>query len=117
MSLTWSGGRAATELACLALASGAGVPYGFFPNPVSGDSFSVVFDINMDQSRAADVITYLRDGGFLDDRTSSVTVQIVTFNAQLDLFSLVTVKMTFSSPGEIEARVLPSRGCIGGCVP
>lgn len=81
-----------------------GVPFGFFPSPDDPYVFNVCIDINADQSRANATLTYLRDGFFLDAQTKTLTFEIVTYNANLRLFSSISVAMAFSTSGEIQAR-------------
>jgi len=52
------------------------VPFGFFREQGArglvvekGDEFPVVFDVNLNRSRAFDFVTYLRDGSYLDDQS------------------------------------------------
>ncbi|KAK3241418.1 hypothetical protein CYMTET_48806, partial [Cymbomonas tetramitiformis] len=69
-------------------------PYGFFP--YNGE-FYVWFDINLSHGRAQDLIKYLIDGLYIDERTQTVHAQLITYNSQLRLFGNVNVYFQFSS--------------------
>eukprot|EP00897_Mesotaenium_endlicherianum_P007211 jgi/Mesen1/6518/ME000332S05530 len=63
------------------------VPLGFFPRVVSGISkgFSVIFDINLSHEQAIARLRYLEDGFFIDNMTTQVFVQLVTYNGIVHL--------------------------------
>ena len=50
------------------------------------DRFLAFLDSRMTQSAAVDVVSYLRDGGFIDAQTQAVTVEWVTFNNNANIF-------------------------------
>ena len=75
------------------------VPYGFFPN--DGGVFDVVFDTNIVQQRAHDMLTYLQEGFFIDGATTSLTATLVTYNGPLRMFSAASVDMRFLPAGGI----------------
>ena len=45
--------------------------------------FPVVFDINLNVSRAAELLTYLRDGSYLDGHTHMVQFEMLLFNPEV----------------------------------
>ncbi|KAK3242331.1 hypothetical protein CYMTET_47975 [Cymbomonas tetramitiformis] len=55
-------------------------PYGFFPHK---GKFYTWFDINLSNTRAKDLITYLIDGLYIDESTSMLSAQLICYNAQL----------------------------------
>jgi hypothetical protein len=87
-----------------------GVPYGFFVDSGAGDDFGfpgdgqdyrfpIIFDVNTNASRASDMITYLRDGNYLDRQSSSFKMRIITFNPELSLFAYITIETSASTGG------------------
>jgi hypothetical protein len=78
-----------------------GLPYGFhhldMPE-IHYDGYPVFFDVNLQQSRAYDLSTYMRDGGYIDELTAFVTVSLLVYNAELGLFALAEVHMNFATP-------------------
>ena len=89
----------------------SGAPHGFFPhsydgethrakNPAfimtgEGSTFKAFFTERVSSKEAQRLVTYLRDGGFLDAQTSQVIVEAVTFNANLDIFGIYTFTFTW----------------------
>ena len=90
----------ASEIVPAAASAAAGVnvtsratALGFFPyqygrapgaaRPGDVDAFRLYFDGRVTASQAAGMVTYLSDGGFIDDQTRSVAVEWVTFNPSL----------------------------------
>ena len=73
---------------------------GFFPQqyglnqsqlrPGEENFFRLFFDGRITTNQANAMVTYLTDGGFIDDQTSSVTVEFVTFSPTLDKFCYTT---------------------------
>ena len=81
-----------------------GVPYGFFPAPAGSTVFPVYLDVNVDQTRASEVLAYMQDGFFIDGDTQSVAVEFVSFNQALQFFSYTKVTFIFTEAGEIQVR-------------
>ena len=85
-----------------------GLPFGFFsdqgdPEVLSTNSrFPVVFDIDMNRTRAMDLITFLREGGYLDAKSKIIQVKLIMFNAELALYSIVTVRFDRTSTGSVD---------------
>eukprot|EP00854_Cymbomonas_tetramitiformis_P001141 gene1141-1710_t len=67
-------------------------PFGFFPD---GEKFYVWFDANLDASRSQQMITYMKDGLYIDSRTKEVKVQIVTYNGQLQRYGNIEMFFRF----------------------
>ncbi|KAJ1489841.1 hypothetical protein T484DRAFT_1778915, partial [Baffinella frigidus] len=42
-----------------------------------------------------------RDGGFIDDATSDITLEMVTFNAVLNIFSVLEFSFVWKAGGNI----------------
>ncbi len=58
---------------------GTGVPYGFFSYPLDGLplGYPVLFDTHISPFRATELLTYLKDGGYLDSHmTEKMTLQV-----------------------------------------
>ena len=66
------------------------------------DRFLAFLDSRMTQSAAVDVVSYLRDGGFIDAQTQAVTVEWVTFNNNANIFAHVAVEFKWNEGGSIE---------------
>ena len=52
--------------------------------------FRLFFDGRITTNQANSMVTYMIDGGFIDDQTSEVTVEFVTFSPSLNKFSLTS---------------------------
>jgi len=65
------------------------------------DEFLAYFDVRNTRQQAKDMVTYLREGGFIDEYTSSVNVDFVTFNTNLNLFANVGFQFTWDIGGGI----------------
>eukprot|EP00854_Cymbomonas_tetramitiformis_P015579 gene15579-18470_t len=57
--------------------------------------FHVWLDINLNAQRAQDMVKYMEDGLYIDDQTKQVTVQLVTYNAQLHFFANSEINFQF----------------------
>jgi hypothetical protein len=85
-----------------------GLPFGFFPD--QGDPevldttsrFPVVFDIDMNRTRALDVVEYLKEGGYLDSQSQVIQMKLILFNAELKLYSIVTARFDRNPTGSVE---------------
>lgn len=79
------------------------VPFGFFHEPLEGkpDGFPVWFDINLSEDQAQYWHQYLVEGLMLDVLTRELTVEMVTYNAELRMFSSVFVRFRFTDGGSI----------------
>jgi hypothetical protein len=83
------------------------IPYGFFPHQYDGntfmqktssmispedvDSFKLYFDGILTLSQANNMLAYMQQGGFIDNATSSLDIEMITYNPDLNLFSLLVV--------------------------
>ena len=79
------------------------VPFGFFPDELNGKTsgFPVWIDINLSEDQAQYWYTYLEEGLMLDTLTREMTVDLVTYNAELRMFSSVFVRFRFTDGGAI----------------
>jgi hypothetical protein len=84
-------------------------PYGFFPHSYDGqkgrvkpleevfpeiaDYFLLFFDEHITNVRASKMITYLKDGNFIDEQTSEIKVEMSTINARSNI--LCRIVFTF----------------------
>jgi len=80
-----------------------GVPYGFRHKALSGypKGYPVLFDIDFSAKRMEEVVSYMKDGFFLDDFTESVSANLVTYNADLDTYSFMKMGFTLKDTGII----------------
>ncbi|KAH8051514.1 hypothetical protein JL722_10686 [Aureococcus anophagefferens] len=77
----------ATEL------QGSGVPYGFFYDsgcPGARD-FPVVFDTNLNRTRALELFDTLTEGAYFDKQTLDATVQMATVNVETGLLTYIEI--------------------------
>lgn len=63
-------------------------PYGFHPRAMSGFplGFPVIFDNRLSANQSRRLWTVLCDGNYLDQATASVTVRLLTFNAEQQVY-------------------------------
>ena len=82
----------------------SGEPFGFFPHSYDGinrtnkssdlvwspdaNSFKLLFSDRLSGAEANRLITYMQDGGFIDQLTDEVKVEIITLNSNLKMFSI-----------------------------
>ena len=62
------------------------------------DAFKLYFDGILTLDQANSMLTYMQDGGFIDGSTSSITVEMITFNVDLNLFSALSVFFEWEVP-------------------
>ena len=77
-------------------------PYGFFPHrydprtgmdkttelfPEEADNFLLFLDERISGAHAQRMITYINDGNFLDGQTKEISVEMITLNADVRIFS------------------------------
>jgi len=65
------------------------------------DSFKVYFDTQITQSQANTMLDFMKDGGFIDGSTSSIEAQIITYNAELNRFTLLVFTFDWTAGGSI----------------
>ncbi|KAK3237827.1 hypothetical protein CYMTET_52123 [Cymbomonas tetramitiformis] len=75
---------------------GGGTPYGFFPYG-SENHFYIWVDINLSANRSQQLLQYLQDGLYLDANTKALTVQIITYNAELHYFCNTQLDFSFAT--------------------
>jgi len=65
-----------------------GTPFGFHPRAMSGFplGFPVVFDNRLSRNASQRLWTILSDGNFLDEDTATVTVRLLTYNPELQVY-------------------------------
>ncbi|GLC33126.1 hypothetical protein PLESTB_000367500 [Pleodorina starrii] len=89
---------------CAELYNPQKLPYAFHFFPLEGkdDGFPVYFDINLSQEGAQAWYTYINEGLYLDQNTRQMTAELVTYNAQLRIFSYYFIRFFFSDGGSIK---------------
>jgi len=65
------------------------------------DSFKLYFDTQITQSQAHKLLSFMKDGGFIDDSTSSIETQLITYNAELNRFTLLLFTFEWTAGGSI----------------
>jgi hypothetical protein len=84
-----------------------GAPYGFFHEKLTSaydDGFSVFFDVNANEEQARNLLSYMTDGFFVDDKTRAMAVSTVTYNADLGVLSYLHSDFEFHAGGSIVAE-------------
>ncbi|GLI64894.1 hypothetical protein VaNZ11_008286 [Volvox africanus] len=89
---------------CAELYNPQKLPYAFHVFELDGkeDGFPVYFDINLSQDGAQAWYTYINEGLYLDQNTRQMTAELVTYNAQLRIFSYFYIRFYFSDGGSIK---------------
>mmetsp|Transcript_46712 Transcript_46712/g.86973 ORF Transcript_46712/g.86973 Transcript_46712/m.86973 type:complete len:1710 (+) Transcript_46712:432-5561(+) len=84
----------------------AGVPYGFHHHRIAGferhPGYPIVFDVNLLPERALDMLTYMKEGHYLDFESQRLTVQLLTFNGNNGMFGNTVVTMEFLLHGGVK---------------
>jgi hypothetical protein len=88
---------------CANLYNMRNVPYGFFHHslPEKTAGFPIWMDINLSEDQAQYWYTYLEEGLMLDVLTREMTADLVTYNAELRMFSSAFVRFRFTDGGSI----------------
>eukprot|EP00271_Cylindrocystis_brebissonii_P009571 TRINITY_DN2455_c0_g1_i1.p1 TRINITY_DN2455_c0_g1~~TRINITY_DN2455_c0_g1_i1.p1 ORF type:complete len:1223 (-),score=139.73 TRINITY_DN2455_c0_g1_i1:88-3756(-) len=88
-----------------------GSPLGFFiPTIQYADNSTrvlgkdYIFDINLDVNLATNHLQYIYDGYFYDGQTTSSSIQLVTYNALKQYFTLVKCDLTFQEGGKVVVK-------------
>ena len=65
-----------------------GTPYGFHPRAMSGFTlgFPVVFDNRLSYNDSQRMLTILSDGNYLDGDTAALTLRLLSYNAELQVY-------------------------------
>ncbi|MEW5311378.1 MAG: hypothetical protein WDW38_003099 [Sanguina aurantia] len=89
---------------CAELFNPQNLPYAFhfFPLDSKEDGFPVWFDINLGAGDVAQWFTWVQEGLYLDPHTRELSVEIVTYNAPLKIFSYFQAVFEFSEGGSID---------------
>jgi hypothetical protein len=85
-------------------------PFGFFPHsydhssgstknvtlvPEEANNFLVFLDERISSVHAQNIITYLKDGGYIDQQTREISVEINTLNAGSSIFCKMVITFTW----------------------
>jgi hypothetical protein len=83
------------------------LPYGFKFHKYSEytGGFPIFFDINLDNAKANNYITYMQDGGYIDSQTEEIKMYLTTYNAPTGVFGALIVTFEFKTTGFIEIDV------------
>ena len=94
------------------------MPYGFFPLPASsnkanaGAAFALFWDVNVGATRGSQFVTYMKEGFFIDDQTTEIEIEFVTFNPALQLFAYVYAQIDFHVSGRIMLKYEHLTRCV-----
>ena len=89
-----------------------GVPRAFFPGEVNGpdaDGFPVTISTTVLAERAAELMTALRDGRFLDWQTKSLDIRVMACNPNLQMMAFSTMRFEWEEGGTITFTAAPPR--------
>jgi hypothetical protein len=76
------------------------------------NKFKLYFDERLTARQANNMVQYMQDAGFVDEQTKQLTVEVVTFNAELDLVALLRVYFEWENSGRIMWVVYLSFACV-----
>eukprot|EP00271_Cylindrocystis_brebissonii_P004619 TRINITY_DN163_c0_g1_i2.p1 TRINITY_DN163_c0_g1~~TRINITY_DN163_c0_g1_i2.p1 ORF type:complete len:949 (-),score=88.15 TRINITY_DN163_c0_g1_i2:709-3555(-) len=62
-----------------------------------------IVDISLNLKEATNLVQYILDGYFYDGQTTSSKVELITYNAIEEYFTLTKVKLTFQTGGKVAA--------------
>eukprot|EP00960_Hanusia_phi_P072158 767716-Hanusia_phi.AAC.1 len=65
------------------------------------DSFKLFFDERLTQKQAQAMVTFAKDGKFLDAQTQELHVEMVTFNAVKNVFLYLDISFSWETSGKI----------------
>ena len=102
----------------IVVVTSASVPMGFFPykydssnqtfkapgtyRESEGSAFRIYFDTQISQSQAHNMLSFMKDGGFIDSLTSEIEVQLIAFNAELNRFTFLRFSFDWTIGGSIK---------------
>lgn len=100
------GGESYREPFCPALYNTKELPYAFHYMPMEGfeDGYPVFFDINLSEEGVMKYFTYVLEALYLDDLARGLTVQLVTYNGELEYFANSRVTFSFKEGGTISVN-------------
>ena len=91
---------------------GSNHPYGFFPHQwntgqqdnsfLSAESigqFKLFFDARLSADKARILVQFMKDGMFLSNKTDWIEMEIITYNADFNLFGILTVQFRWNLGG------------------
>jgi hypothetical protein len=95
----------------------ASVPMGFFPykydlynhtmkaagtyRDKERDWFKLYFDTQITQSQAKNMLAFMNEGGFVDEATSKIEVEMIAFNAEWNRFTFLRFTFDWTTGGSI----------------
>ena len=86
-------------------------PNGFFHRPMEGmpDGFPVIIPPSTDLYRTAVLHAAMEDGNYLDTRSTSLSVQLSSYNSKLKTMAFGTATFSWTTAGLISYTVSPAR--------
>ncbi|KAK3262447.1 hypothetical protein CYMTET_28700, partial [Cymbomonas tetramitiformis] len=82
-----------------------GVPYGFYSFdmkwPDGHDTFPVLIDVNLNADRAQEIMDYIKECVYFQEDVSRITVTMLTFNGESNLFTSVRYDITMDHAGTL----------------
>lgn len=82
-----------------------GIPYGFHYTSISStedSGFPIYFDVNFGGAKAKEIMTYAREGRYLDAQSKDLSLRLLTYNPNHKLFAYIYVLFTFETGGRIK---------------
>jgi hypothetical protein len=87
-----------------------------FVHEPSRNTFKIYFDELPTGKQADRMLSYLKDGKFIDSRTNNIHVDIVSYNAQEDLFCIGKFTFEWQTSGTVIWDYKLNRWAEGVCV-
>ena len=86
-------------------------PNGFFHRPMAGmpDGFPVIIPPSTDLYRTAVLHAAMEGGNYLDTRTTSLSLQLSSYNSKLKTMMFGTATFSWTAAGSISYNVSPAR--------
>jgi hypothetical protein len=90
-------------------------PFAFFPHQWQNGGFKqrdyisqsnigvhkLFFDTRISSKQSQNLVQFMKDGMFISDRTEMIEMEIITYNADFDIFGILTVQFTWDLGGGI----------------
>ncbi len=65
------------------------------------DKFKLYFDERLTAQHANDMVQFIQDAGYIDEKTKKITVEMITFNADLDIVATIKIFIEWENSGRI----------------
>ncbi|KAH8049410.1 pyruvate dehydrogenase [Aureococcus anophagefferens] len=66
------------------------------------EGYPLIFDVNVGYDRSQELLTYVREGSYVDYYTDTLRVELVTFNGEVNMYASTLFEITFTEEGQID---------------